>query len=73
MNVSINVYDSRQHSVYTTVANIKIEHNKGLDRYAITSLDVPGLILAGPDLQKLLADVPAAIELLTRLTGDDDA
>ena len=38
--------------------------------YYITS-SVPGLHLAGPDLAKLLADVPLSVATLRRLNGDE--
>lgn len=38
--------------------------------FAVTS-SVPGLFLAGPDLLRLLADVPLAVKLLRELNGPD--
>jgi hypothetical protein len=54
-------------SSYTTLINVQMEFHPEAKRYALTSTDMPGLLLAGSDLPALLADVPAAIKLLYQL------
>lgn len=50
-------------SSYTTLINISLEHDKqGL--WVLTSKDLPGLLLAGKELENLFNDVPNAIKLL---------
>lgn len=54
-------------STYSTVISLHIEANREDGFYAISSKDLPGLVLGGKDLFALLKDVPAAIALLFKL------
>lgn len=57
-------------STYSTLITLDIEANRDNGFFAITSKNVPGLVLGGTDLFALLKDVPAAIALLFKLNYD---
>jgi hypothetical protein len=52
---------------YTRLISVQLAYQRSKKRFALTSTDVPGLLLAGSDLPLLLKDVPAAIKLLYKL------
>ena len=55
-------------STYVSVVRVSGEFKDG--GWVITSENLPGLFLAGGDLEKLTADIPANIEMLYRLNYD---
>lgn len=57
--------------MHTTLITIRVEYHP--DGYwAISSKDLPGLMLAGRDIGPLVEDVPAAIKLLYKLNYQMD-
>lgn len=54
-------------SAYSTLISLHIEARPSDAFFAISSKDLPGLVLGGTDLIALLNDVPAAIALLYKL------
>lgn len=52
---------------YSTLICLDIEANPDDGFFAISSKNLPGLVLGGTDLFTLLKDVPAAIALLYKL------
>ncbi len=58
--------------MYTKLINVKAEYADAGKCWALTSNDLPGLVMAGGDLDALLADLPQAIKLLFRLNYQMD-
>lgn len=58
--------------MFSRIINVKAEFANAGKCWALSSPDLPGLLLAGGDLTALLADLPAAIKLLYRLNYQMD-
>lgn len=58
--------------MYSRIIYVKAEFADAGKCWALSSADLPGLLLAGSDLTALLADLPAAIKLLYRLNYQMD-
>lgn len=58
--------------MFTKLINVRAEFADAGKCWALTSNNLPGLLLAGGDLAALLADLPNAIKLLFRLNYQMD-
>lgn len=58
-------------SMFSRLINLSVEYNPD-GCWAISSPDLPGLVLAGKDIAALLDDVPNAIRLLFKLNYQMD-
>lgn len=57
---------------HTMLISVQLELHREERMFSITSKDVPGLFMAGCDLLKLAADLPAAIKLLFKLNYNSE-
>jgi hypothetical protein len=52
---------------YSKTMMVGLQYNSACQLFALTSADLPGLLLAGKDPEKLWADVPAVVKAIYRL------